>query len=69
MLIEKEVCTSGEFTNLFRMIDLEDGVADGKLTKSRSATTQTACPECGRPFPKNKTWCMYCGHRNRPSDG
>src|SRR5262245_31993098 len=36
MLIEKRVCTTEEFANLFRMIDVEDGVADGKMTPKPS---------------------------------
>ncbi|MEM7232376.1 MAG: hypothetical protein AAF517_09390 [Planctomycetota bacterium] len=58
MLIEKDVCTPSEFTNLFQMVDLEDGVADGRVTPER---VPGQCSSCRRKMPKNKAKCMYCG--------
>ena len=61
MVIEKEVCEAQEFINLLKMIDLEDGVADGKITPQRELDNPD-CPECARRLPKGKNRCMYCGH-------
>ena len=38
-------------------IDLQDGVADGKVTK----TSATICPRCQRTFSPRHRRCLYCG--------
>jgi hypothetical protein len=61
MMVEKQVCAPQEFTNLLRMLDLQDGVKDGKVTAALSADAPPSCPRCRRPLPRNKPRCMYCG--------
>jgi hypothetical protein len=39
-------------------IDLQDGVADGKVTR----TAPTTCPRCQRMFSPRHQRCLYCGH-------
>ena len=39
-------------------LDLEDGVADGKVTRS----APTTCPRCQRTFSPRHRRCLYCGH-------
>ena len=63
MIVEKQVCAPEEFTNLFKMLDREDGTEDGKVTSAPEAGGKLLCRNCRRPLPKNKRWCMYCGHR------
>ena len=48
-------------------IDLQDGVADGRVTRSPAT-----CPQCGRNFSARHRKCLYCGHENNqqsPFDG
>jgi len=48
-------------------IDLQDGVADGKVTRAPAV-----CPKCGRSFSARHQRCLYCGHQNAqqsPFDG
>jgi hypothetical protein len=40
-------------------IDLQDGVADGKMTR-----TPATCPKCNRNFSARHRRCLYCGHQN-----
>ena len=37
-------------------IDLRDGSADGKITR-----TITVCPQCGRNSNSKRLECLYCG--------
>jgi len=41
-------------------MDVQDGVADGKVTKKVGR-----CPHCGRPMSARRQRCMYCG-KDRP---
>lgn len=41
-----------------QQIDLEDGVADGKVTRSGPKT----CSRCQRAFSPRHRRCLYCGH-------
>jgi len=48
-LLEKRVCTGQEIENLFKQIDLEDGVADGKVTRTDpNATFSMSCKSSRR---------------------
>src|SRR5829696_5379919 len=40
-----------------QQIDLEDGTADGKVTR----TAPTTCPRCNRTFSPRHRRCLYCG--------
>ena len=45
-----------------QQIDLQDGVADGKVTRS----APTTCPRCQRTFSPRHRRCLYCGHETSP---
>lgn len=38
-------------------VDLRDGVADGKITRTQAAQ----CKKCGRPLSPRHRKCLYCG--------
>jgi hypothetical protein len=60
--------TDQDLVNRVQQIDLEDGVADGKVTR----TAVTTCPRCSRSFSPRHRRCLYCGHEARlktPFDG
>jgi len=44
-------------------LDLEDGVADGKVTR----TAPNTCARCSRPFSSRHRRCLYCGHEAGPA--
>ena len=49
-------------------IDLQDGVADGKVTRAAPNT----CQRCGRTFSPRHRRCLYCGQaaaQAAPFDG
>ncbi len=39
-----------------QIVDLRDGVADGRVTP-----TTTPCPKCNRPNSSRQKQCLYCG--------
>jgi hypothetical protein len=45
-----------------QQIDLEDGVADGKVTRA----APTTCPRCQRTFSPRHRRCLYCGQEASP---
>jgi hypothetical protein len=49
--------TDQDLVNKIQQIDLQDGLADGKV--SRSPAT---CPQCKRTFAPRHRRCLYCGH-------
>jgi hypothetical protein len=49
--------TDDELIRRVAMIDLKDGVLDGRVAKSPPAQ----CPKCHRPLNKRHVTCIYCG--------
>ncbi|MGB7158077.1 MAG: hypothetical protein WBD40_08425 [Tepidisphaeraceae bacterium] len=45
-------------------LDLQDGVADGKVT----CASPTTCPRCQRTFSPRHRRCLYCGQENIAAD-
>lgn len=60
LLLEHQVCTGKQLEDMMRQVDLEDGVADGKITKA-SSSQERKCPQCGHKVYAGKPNCMYCG--------
>lgn len=57
LLQEHTELTEADLLAKVTQIDLADGVADGKITR----TTVAKCPSCSRTMsPKHKR-CLYCG--------
>jgi hypothetical protein len=52
--------TEEDLRRQMEIVDLRDGVADGKVT--RVATGQ--CPHCHRPMSPRHSRCLYCGKRD-----
>lgn len=60
--------TDQDLINRVEQIDLQDGVADGKVTR----TGPTTCPRCQRSFSPRHRRCLYCGQEvaaKTPFDG
>jgi hypothetical protein len=49
--------TDHDLLSRVQQIDLEDGVADGKVSR----TAPTTCPKCHRTFSPRHRRCLYCG--------
>jgi len=56
LLEEKTSLTQEDLFAKIREIDLKDGVADGKMTR-----TVKNCPACGRTMSARHKKCFYCG--------
>jgi ribosomal protein S27AE len=56
LLEEKTSLTHEDLFAKVREIDLRDGTADGKVTK-----TVKKCPDCGRTMSTRHKKCLYCG--------
>jgi len=52
--------TEDDLITKVQEIDLRDGVADGKVTRTKAAE----CPKCGRPLSARHRKCLYCGCRD-----
>ena len=50
--------TDQDLLNRVQELDLQDGVADGKVTRMNPTT----CPRCQRAFSPRHRRCLYCGH-------
>lgn len=61
VLVAKGILTKEDFESAFHEADLEDGVADGKLTKKREKKAGAKCPACDAVSPPGRATCMYCG--------
>jgi ribosomal protein S27AE len=59
LLKDKAGLTEEDLLNRMQEIDLADGVADEKMTR-----TARECKNCGRMISKRHTTCMYCGGTN-----
>ncbi len=62
ILLENGVCTGREIEDMMHQVDLEDGVADGRVTKN-AASDPGKCPECDRTIQEGRKRCLYCGHK------
>ena len=56
LLQEKTGLTEEDLMRRAQEIDLQDGVADGKVTR-----TVKKCGNCGRTISKRHNRCLYCG--------
>ncbi|MBI1318657.1 MAG: hypothetical protein GC168_06880 [Candidatus Hydrogenedens sp.] len=56
LLSEKTGLTDADLERRARDIDLRDGKADGKMTR-----TAVRCPSCSRVNSSRHGQCMYCG--------
>lgn len=59
-LVERQIVTPSELTEIMRQIDLEDGQEDGQLTASTKNVPKW-CPQCEARVPPGKTYCVFCG--------
>ncbi len=57
LLSEKTGATEQELMDRVEQVDLADGVADGKIGRSRRS-----CPQCGRTLATRHRHCLYCGN-------
>ncbi len=55
---EKTGLTEKDLEDRVEQIDLEDGVADGKVTR-----TVSECPNCGRRVSARHKRCLFCGNK------
>ena len=55
--------TDEDLAARIEQIDLEDGKADGKVTRTGPAV----CGRCGRSFSPRHRRCLYCGQESRPA--
>lgn len=60
VLVAKGLLTREDFEAAFHEADMEDGVADGKLTKKREKKAGVKCPACEAVNPAGRKTCMYC---------
>ena len=58
LLRERARLSDQDLMARMEQIDLQDGVADGKVTR----TGPTTCPQCRRNFSPRHRRCLYCGH-------
>ncbi len=56
LLRKKAKLTDEDIIKQMQVIDLRDGVADGKMTRQT-----LVCPECGRNVSSRREQCLYCG--------
>jgi hypothetical protein len=49
-----------ELLNRMQEIDLQDGVADGRIARQKAQQ----CAKCQRPMSRTHERCMYCGAYN-----
>lgn len=63
LLKEKHGYSNEDLVKAIHEIDMEDGKADGKLTRQ-----MTECPHCHRRIlARNSTKCLWCGAVINPS--
>ena len=56
LLRNKAKLTDEDIIKQMQVIDLRDGVEDGKMTRQT-----LVCPECGRNVSSRREQCLYCG--------
>lgn len=57
LIRDKTNLTEQDLLERVKMIDLMDGVEDGKATQ-----TVSQCVKCNRPMNPRHKKCIYCGH-------
>ena len=57
LIRDKTDVTEEELIERFKLMDLMDGVEDGKASRSVSK-----CVQCNRPMHARHKTCIYCGH-------
>lgn len=57
LMQDKTGLTEDELIERVKLLDLMDGKADGKATK-----TVSKCTQCDRPMHPRHKKCIYCGH-------
>ncbi|HEV8378141.1 MAG TPA: hypothetical protein VGP99_04775 [Tepidisphaeraceae bacterium] len=60
LLQQKAGLKDEELANRMQQIDMQDGVADGRISPQRAM----ACAKCHRPLSRTHERCMYCGAYN-----
>ena len=55
--------TEAELLKQIETVDLRDGVADGRITRTQATT----CPKCGRTISTKHRKCLYCGAKDLKS--
>lgn len=65
LLKEHTGLTDADLKQFVEKVDLLDGKADGKLSRTTGAMD---CPKCSRRILKSATRCPWCGARNESGD-
>ena len=60
LLQEKTGLKDEQLLNRMQEIDLQDGVADGRISRQKAMQ----CAKCQRPMSRTHERCMYCGAYN-----
>ncbi len=56
-LLKARGMSEAELSKTFQALDLEDGVADGRLKRRQVSR----CEDCERPMAPRQVKCIYCG--------
>jgi len=59
-LIEKGLYTRDQLNALANLVDMEDGIRDGRIKPKKGVKH---CAECSRVLMDVSGQCMYCGHQ------
>jgi hypothetical protein len=59
-LIDKDLYTRDQLNALANLVDMEDGVRDGKLAPQKGIRH---CSKCGRVMMNVSGTCLYCGYQ------
>ncbi len=63
LMLEKELCSEAELEK--KLSDLSEAIAAERKAASPDQTREKnlmrECTRCGRPMPRNRRECMYCG--------
>ena len=59
LLQERTGLTEQDLVERVQKLDLEDGVADGKITRQLRS-----CPACGRAVSRRHRKCLFCGNED-----
>ena len=58
-LIDKGIYTRDQLNALANLVDMEDGVRDGRMTPRKGIEL---CSSCGRTLMNKLGTCLYCGN-------
>jgi hypothetical protein len=59
-LVEKGLYSREQLNALANLVDMEDGVRDGRLKVDKEIET---CSGCGRTLMNKTGTCLYCGNQ------